>query len=32
MKITKLPQSCLLIETKEKKILIDPGKLKYKDK
>lgn len=31
MKITKLPQSCLLIETKEKKILIDPGKLKYKD-
>lgn len=31
MKITKLPQSCLLIETKEKKILVDPGKLKYKD-
>lgn len=31
MKITKLPQSCLLIETKDKKILIDPGKLKYKD-
>ncbi len=31
MKITKLPQSCLLIETKEKRILIDPGKLKYKD-
>lgn len=31
MKITKLPQSCLLIETKEKRILVDPGKLKYKD-
>ena len=31
MKITKYPQSCLLIETKEKKILIDPGILKYKD-
>ncbi len=30
MKITKFPQSCLLIETKGKKILIDPGKLKYK--
>ena len=31
MKITKYPQSCLLIETKERKILIDPGILKYKD-
>lgn len=31
MKITKYPQSCLLIETKEKKILIDPGSLKYKE-
>lgn len=31
MKITKFPQSCLLIETKGKKILIDPGILKYKD-
>lgn len=31
MKITKFPQSCLLIETKEKKILIDPGTLKYKE-
>lgn len=30
MKITKYPQSCLLIETKGKKILIDPGTLKYK--
>ena len=30
MKITKFPQSCLLIETKGKKILIDPGTLKYK--
>lgn len=31
MKITKYPQSCLLIETKSKKILIDPGTLKYKE-
>ena len=31
MKITKFPQSCLLVETKEKKILVDPGTLKYKD-
>ena len=31
MKITKYPQSCLLVETKEKKILIDPGTLKYKE-
>ncbi len=31
MKITKFPQSCLLIETKGKKILVDPGSLKYKD-
>lgn len=31
MKITKFPQSCLLIETKGKKILVDPGNLKYKD-
>ena len=31
MKITKFPQSCLLVETKGKKILIDPGTLKYKD-
>ena len=31
MKITKYPQSCLLIETKGKKILIDPGALKYKE-
>jgi len=31
MKITKFPQSCLLIETKDKKILIDPGTLKYKE-
>lgn len=30
MKITKFPQSCLLIETKGKKILVDPGNLKYK--
>lgn len=31
MKITKFPQSCLLIETKDKKILVDPGDLKYKE-
>lgn len=31
MKITKFPQSCLLIETKGKRILIDPGILKYKE-
>lgn len=31
MKITKYPQSCLLIETKGKTILIDPGNLKYKE-
>lgn len=31
MKITKFPQSCLLIDTKGKKILIDPGTLKYKE-
>lgn len=31
MKITKYPQSCLLVETKAKKILIDPGTLKYKE-
>lgn len=31
MKITKFPQSCLLIETKDKRILIDPGNLKYKE-
>lgn len=31
MKITKYPQSCLLIETKDKKILVDAGKLKYKE-
>lgn len=31
MKITKFPQSCLLIEAKGKKILVDPGNLKYKE-
>ena len=31
MKITKFPQSCLLIETKGKKILVDPGNLKHKE-
>ena len=32
MKIKKYPQSCLMIETNNKKILVDPGKLKYEDK
>lgn len=31
MKITKFPQSCLLIETKGMKILVDPGNLKYQE-
>ncbi len=31
MKITKFPQSCLLIETNKKKVLVDPGNLKYKE-
>lgn len=31
MKITKYPQSCFMIETKNKKILVDAGGLKYKD-
>ena len=32
MKITKYPQSCLMIETNNKRILIDAGSLKYEDK
>ncbi len=32
MKITKYPQSCLKVETDNKKILIDAGGLKYEDK
>jgi len=32
MKITKYAQSCILIKTKEKRILIDPGYLKYDEK
>jgi len=32
MKITKYPQSCLLIEANNKKILVDPGSLKYNPK
>lgn len=32
MKITKYPQSCLMIETNNKKILVDPGSLKYNAK
>lgn len=32
MKITKYPQSCLYIETNNKKILVDPGNLKYEDR
>ncbi len=31
MKITKYPQSCILLETRGKKILIDPGQLKWED-
>lgn len=31
MKITKYPQSCLLIETNNKRILVDAGGLKYKE-
>ena len=31
MKITKYPQSCLLVETENRKILVDPGSLKYKE-
>jgi L-ascorbate metabolism protein UlaG (beta-lactamase superfamily) len=31
MKITKYPQSCLLIESNNKKILVDPGNLSYED-
>lgn len=31
MRIQKFPQSCLLIETCGKKILVDPGNLKYKE-
>jgi L-ascorbate metabolism protein UlaG (beta-lactamase superfamily) len=32
MKITKYPQSCFLIETKSKRILIDPGDLEFNEK
>ena len=32
MKITKYPQSCLMVETNHSKILIDAGKLKYQEK
>lgn len=32
MKITKFPQSCILVETKGKKILIDPSTTKYDEK
>ncbi|MCF7833773.1 MAG: MBL fold metallo-hydrolase [Candidatus Pacebacteria bacterium] len=32
MKITKFGQSCILIQTKEKRILIDPGNLLFDDK
>lgn len=31
MKITKYPQSCLFIETKGKKLLVDPGNINYKE-
>ena len=32
MKITKYPQSCLMIETNDKKILVDAGKIKYEER
>ncbi len=32
MKITKYPQSCLMVETNNKRILIDAGGLKYQDR
>lgn len=32
MRITKYPQSCLMVETNGKRILIDAGSLKYQDK
>lgn len=32
MKITKFPQSCILIETQGQKILVDPGKTKFEEK
>ncbi len=32
MKITKYPQSCVMIEVNNKKILIDAGSLKYQEK
>lgn len=32
MKLTKFAQSCLLIETKGKRILIDPGTIQYDEK
>ncbi len=32
MKITKYPQSCMMIEANNQKILVDAGTLKYKDK
>ncbi|MCI9280206.1 MAG: MBL fold metallo-hydrolase [Bacilli bacterium] len=31
MKITKYPQSCLMVETHNKRILVDAGSLKYQD-
>lgn len=31
MRITKYPQSCLLVETQRGKILVDPGALEYKE-
>lgn len=31
MKITRFAQSCILIETHNKRILVDPGNLQYKE-
>jgi len=32
MKITKYPQSCLMVETRKTKILVDPGTIDYDEK
>ena len=32
MKITKFPQSCILVENKKTKILVDPGTVKFDEK
>ncbi len=32
MKVLKFPQSCILIETKGKKVLVDPSEVKYEER